>query len=994
MSDDVWTALVKGSVSFAHSRAARLTATTFKDAGSLVGSLFDGAPPGNGKTRLQQLKADIAALKDEAKPIIEAVNPKAKAAADAVSKMAAELATSPFTMEAAGRAATELAYALIALDEAILVIADKVSKSEPEPGRASMKNDIANIAEPWKAPFAELGANASQSFDVMCKTLLDIDQAGQRFAQQLKWSRPDKKLSLVLQKIGNKSLHANFAFDGASVEAFFQFKDTAKLGIALKANLDVGLTGDPFLAKIMPGKTAASTTSTAITLDTKDGLTFGEGPNRRVVLPMRLKAPGIELRQFAIARPEQGEVDEGRVHFMVTVAGKLGSTFAAVAEDGGVTVRWTGGGFDVEPKVPTGIGLRIETGLVRGGGFIRHKPATGEYGGVLDLQFAKIGITAIGLIGTRPRLSVVIVIGVRFTPKIELSFGFTLSGIGGLLAIDRRLDSDALRKGIREGAVAMLLFPESPVAAAPQILDRLGAIFPPADGAFVVGPMVELGWGSQAGFVKARLGVVLALPDPRIVVLGTLQVGVPSAEIDPKLRIVDLRGEVFGEITPDDFLTVVNLAGSRMATIGVSGEMGVLIRWGGGAVFALSVGGFYPKYPAPPELADLKRVALQLAPPVSILKVRAQAYFAITGSSLQWGGGVWFLADLEVISGEAWLTVDAILQWAPRIAFLVTIECGITIRALGEEIAGVTFRGELGGMRPWRLRGHARCKIFGFKKRLDIPVVEWGERDNEVAEAVRPARLVRDALESDTAWTTKLPADADAWVRLAEDRATPLLVHPLGALEVKQLAVPLEVEIDRVGSSPVTSRRTNLTAVRVGSQNAQVLSHANDRFAPSHYFERTKDQVFSNADFAEHPCGMRLAASREAESGNPSSVEVAWNTVYPHRGFASDKSGWSMREFVSTELLLRNGAVARAARERHNPYLPTSRSTVAVGPVPPIDGLSIREPGVVQLANKLDLRLHEAGTPMPYVQAQRHIDAVHRERPSVRLAAVAQGVLA
>jgi len=44
-------------------------------------------------------------------------------------------------------------------------------------------------------------------------------------------------------------------------------------------------------------------------------------------------------------------------------------------------------------------------------------------------------------------------------------------------------DVDALRAGIREGAVAMLLFPEDPVASAPKILDRLALVFPPQPGA-------------------------------------------------------------------------------------------------------------------------------------------------------------------------------------------------------------------------------------------------------------------------------------------------------------------------------------------------------------------------------------------------------------------------------------------------------------------------------------------------------------------------------
>src|SRR5688500_9246343 len=42
MADDVWTALVKGSLAFAHSRAGDLVGDSFKDTGALVTSLGDG----------------------------------------------------------------------------------------------------------------------------------------------------------------------------------------------------------------------------------------------------------------------------------------------------------------------------------------------------------------------------------------------------------------------------------------------------------------------------------------------------------------------------------------------------------------------------------------------------------------------------------------------------------------------------------------------------------------------------------------------------------------------------------------------------------------------------------------------------------------------------------------------------------------------------------------------------------------------------------------
>jgi hypothetical protein len=52
----------------------------------------------------------------------------------------------------------------------------------------------------------------------------------------------------------------------------------------------------------------------------------------------------------------------------------------------------------------------------------------------------------------------------------------------------------------------------------------------------VIGPVAQIGWGSQAGFVKAKVGVVLCLPDPKIVLLGALEIAVPSTEVPDKVR--------------------------------------------------------------------------------------------------------------------------------------------------------------------------------------------------------------------------------------------------------------------------------------------------------------------------------------------------------------------------------------------------------------------------------------------------------------------------
>lgn len=934
MADDVWAGLVHGCLGFANSRAGDLVGTSFNDTGSLVSSLFDSSPPGTTKARFEQLKSDIKNLAASAKPVIEAIKPEIAKAKTAVTNMAAELATSPFTFEAAGRAATELGFVLAAWDAALDKIADKLAEQEPagpnhDANVASQKAAIKGIDEPWKRPFRGLAAALTTDFDAFCKAVLGTDNASAGIADRLEWSRPDKKISLKLGAAGARSL-GPLSLDGASVEAFFTYLTVATFGVTLKSKLKVGLRNDKLLEKIIPGEAgSADSEPTAITLDSQHGLTFGEGKSHKLVLPARFSFPGIELRELAIALPEGAQKDGGRIDVMTTIAGKIGDVLGVVAEGGGVSITWTGGNgaLSAKPKPPFAAGLRVNAGPIKGGGFLRFTEAKHEYGGVLDLQFTKIGITAIGLIATDP-FSFVIVIGVHFLPKIELSFGFTLNGLGGILAVERTLDLDALSKGLKEGAISQLLFPENPVDAAPQILDRLGAVFPPFAGGFVVGPIAELGWGSQAGFVKARLGIVLALPDPKIVLLGTLQVGVPSADVDPKLRVVDIHAELLGEFTADFFFIKVSIAPSKLAGLTISGDIGILVRWSGGSAFAMSIGGFFPKYVPPAQLADMRRIAVEMSPPVPWMTVHAEAYFAVTANTIQFGGKVVVSADLGVVSAKAWIGLDALFQWSPRIYFVFIVDVGIEVKAFGATIAGVSFHGELSGTHPWHLEGTATVDILFWTVHADIGPIEWGERDTSTAPPISPVHVVAEALSLDAAWTPVLPAGADMLARFGP-ADVPLLVHPLGALELKQLLVPLETTIDRIGSSPVISPRVNLTNPHVGGLAAAAVSHSMDAFPPGHFMTLTADQQAARPDFESFPSGMCVAASRAALHGVPVSTTYAWDTVYPHQSFDRHLLVWDLAAL--SRVAMRAGQVGAAVRARDNAYMPAVRPPVAPG---------------------------------------------------------------
>lgn len=933
MAQDVWTGLVKGVLAFGQTRAAGLVGDSFKDTGSFVGTLAeDRGLTQEVKDKFKKLKEDIEALVDAAKPVVDAVKPKIEAAKTAVTNMATELETSPFTIEAAARAATELAFVLIAVDEALLVIADKISRDQNGNVDAQIKQAIEGITEPWKRPFRNMGADVTKAFDDLAKQLLDIDDAAKSLADDLKFDRAAKSLTLQLVKVGKKSLGA-MSLEGTRLDAFLSYKTKAIVGLRFTTKLEAGLRSDKLVEKVIPDGANPTAESAMITLDSDKGLTFGEGKNRKLTLPVRFSFPGLELREFAIGLPsEETPENDGKIEVTATVAGKIGDVIGFVVEGTGVVIRWkdaAGDRLDISPRLPTGAGMRVTAGPVSGGGFIRREGK--EYSGILDLKFGEIQITAIGMLVTDP-FSFVVIIAVRFAPAIELGLGFTLNGLGGILAIERRCSTDELRKGIRDGTAMTLLFPENPIDAAKTILDKVRAVFPPQPGGFVVGPIAELGWGSQAGFVVAKLGIVISLPDPKLILLGAVQIGVPSAKIKEELRIVDLRAEIYGEFTPEYLLFLIGLSNSKLARIPISGDIGLYIRWAGGADFALSVGGFFPGFTPPSELAGLRRIGIDLSP-AKWLTIRAEGYFAITANSIQFGGGVFFKAEVGPAVGKAWLTLDALFRWAPRFYFEVRLTAGLSITVFGVDFFKVEFTGLLKGTTPWTIQGTATIDVWWLPTvHFDIGPFSWGSADPADQPTISPVETVAAALSEADAWTPRLPSGAETLVRLIPDDVTPLLVHPLGALEVKQLKVPLETRIDRIGSAKVDSNRVNLSAPLIQGVAAQAVSHATDRFAPGHFIKLSDEEQVARPGFEELPAGMKVAATGTPVFGGPLSVAYEWETCFPHQ---QELPRYRIAvEFAGriSQVALRASGVATAARLRGNPYLDDPRPVAVSDP--------------------------------------------------------------
>jgi hypothetical protein len=746
---------------------------------------------------------------------------------------------------------------------------------------------------------------------------------------------------------------ALFGFDRATLGARLR-ADGASPVFALSLQLtgaEVGIGGGP-VSDLLGGKGGSARADFGLGVDSTRGLTLSAGASSRIVVSAHTVSGPFELREITV------ELPEGRPNTFVigtTVLLNLGPIQATV-EGAGVTLDIDANGVSsgasplaIGLNAPNGIGISLDTGIVRGGGFLEER--SGGYGGALQLRVGPVEVDAFGLLTLKPDFALVVVMSARFTPALDLTFGFTLNAVGGLVGIEHRLDGDALTAQVSSGALEHILFPPDPVAAAPTILDTLDQVFPASQGSFVIGPMIEIGWGRPVSFITVQIGIILSLPDPKLAIIGRGRIALPA----PELPIVDLRATVVGEIDSERFYMRASLVGSRIATFPVNGDVGVVMRWSGGAEFALSAGGFHPQYSPPRELCDMQRLGMDLSPP-AILRMRGESYFALTSNSIQLGSRIEMSADLDVASIDGVFAFDAIVVYSPHFRFLIDLGIAITVRALGETIGGVQVQLHLEGPAAWRAEGHATVEIFGFDVSVDVGPFTWGDANNPPPAPAEPRQLVFDALNQNPgAWQAFAPPDADRVVSLAaaEPSDTEVTVHPLGLFEVRQRAVPLETVLARVGPSPVPpgQQRVYIGPPRVGAVLAGAISEVTDLFAPGEFLDLTDDQKLSRPGFEPMPAGARVRPPGETVNvGAARHAELRYETFVCDDDSMRGKRSIGLRDTffaASAAKALKAGAAGASALRARDRYVTApdpitfadagavavvSKSTVAVVP--------------------------------------------------------------
>jgi len=712
-----------------------------------------------------------------------------------------------------------------------------------------------------------------------------------RFAITLRKIDPDGAKMVLFGRDGGSRLDLGSIELAAAVE---QDNSGGTVDVTLALNdlsLVLGTGGaDTFARQVLPDSDIESDFDLTIGWSSDIGFHFQGGARFDITIPVfRTIGPiTVEVLHLTAGVDQDGFLDldvtaDLTAELLIFAVGvdRFGLRSNLDVSESGGSLGPLGIGFGLAP--PSRIDFQITTETITGGGFVEYFEDTGRYLGGLTLDVVSVGIDAFVIVDTRlpgdPSGWAFYASLTATFPGIPIGFGFTLEGIGGLLALNRSLDAEALASGLRSGAVDALLFPDDPVNNSLELAAQIDEYFPLTDGNTVVGPVIQIGWGSPKS-ITAQLGIVISFPDGLIAVMGSVAATLPTPD-EPLLTLnMDALGVV--DIAAGTFSLTASLYDSRLLeTIDLGGDMAMFLSVGRQPYFLLSVGGFHPGFEppsvVPAHMHDLRRMFASIDVADNVF-VGVESYFAVTSNSLQFGSAVNMEAIVKVglatYSARGWFSFDVLLQFSP-FRIMASMAAGVGVYSGDRELMGVSLTFMLEGPDPWAAVGTASFKFFGLKVNFAFDVgMGAGSEPRPIA---RPLDDAIAALQSVSAWRESAPVAGLAAGLIYEGSAggadddgagDVVWIRPDHNLEARQSVAPLERTLELVGQAVPAAGQDLLTVTDYGIGATSFVdgdrTYANDWFAPAQFEDLGTSERLSRSSFEEMKAGVTFGSDEIA----------------------------------------------------------------------------------------------------------------------------------
>jgi hypothetical protein len=735
---------------------------------------------------------------------------------------------------------------------------------------------------------------------------------------------------------------------------------------------------DGFLADVLSGVNVQAGFDFAATWRADTGLHITGGAQLEIDLPLHLDLGPVTLPILYLI----GGVANDAITLEVSVAlgvtlGPIEASVDRVGMLGTVTFPQQGGNLgpanlQLGFKPPNGVGIAVDAGLVTGGGYLSYNTSKGQYAGILQLSLVDtIGITVIGVIDTvmpdgSTGFSFILII--TFTlPPIQLGFGFTLNGVGGLGGVNRTMNTDALQAGFRAHTLGAIMFPPDPIDNAPQIISDIRNFFPIAEGRYLFGPLLELGWGTPTR-ITLTLGVLLEVPDPiRIAILGLIDAGLPTEDDALLVLHVEVLGIIdFGAKTLSIDGTLFD---SSVLIYALAGDMALRVSWGSNPNFLFSLGGFNPNFNTDGlDVPKLARLAVSLGKGNNP-RISADSYFALTSNSVQFGANVQVYASAGGFSLQGYLGYDVLIIISP-FSFEFDFSASFDVAYDGDTLLGLNVNGTFQGPTPWHFHGEASISLLFFSVSASVDLT-WGSS----TQATIPAQPVLPALfgafKNPQSWSAALPPSTTVAVSLATEKPTDqtLCVHPMGTLQVKETVVPLDLPITRYGDAmPSDGTEFSIERVQINTQTESIQT-IQDYFAPGQFLNLSDADKLSKPSFEEMDAGVTIGSSAILNGqDSPRTVVYQEFYIYDPANFSIFSRPYLMPANIHLALSAQGAGFASQVKN-------TGLQKYSAGPTTP--AIVVNEPQYV-VTSVLDLGIRAdilAGTGGTYFEAQAALDS-------------------
>ncbi len=712
-----------------------------------------------------------------------------------------------------------------------------------------------------------------------------------------------------------------------------------------------------FLESVLPAE-ITSEFEVTVGWSSQKGLYFEGGATLEVPLTIHEQLGPLTIEEIFISLAADTETGEITVQAAASASVELGPLVGTVTrigletdlsfpenKDGNMGVLDLELGF----KPPEGVGLDIEAGPVTGGGYLAFDPENERYAGTGQLTVPSgLSISVVGLITTElpdgsDGFSMMLIVAGEFD-AVQLGFGFTLNGVGGLLGINRKFRKQPLQDVVRQGNLDSVLFPEDVVENAQRIISDVREIFPPTRGSHVFGPMLKIGWGTPT-IIAASVGVVLEIPSFRIAILGNIEMALPNLEVErpegmpeevpfPPIQVnLDVVGII--DIPGKSLSLDASLYDSRIMQWTMSGDMALRSSWGEQSRFLLSIGGFNPRYTPPDGFPKLDRVAVSLDVPGGQPVIDFTGYLAVTSNTFQVGAQV--NAELEVgpLYVYGGLGFDALFRFNPfSFVFDFFAQFGVEFKWF-ELSVGVD--GTISGPSPFHIRGTVNVSVgpFDVSAKIDLTLGTDAKTKQLPAAEVLPELVA--ALNEPKNWDAQLPGDGNGVATLrsaksaevreqakqsaagkADEAPSPVIAHPLGTLTVRQTVVPFNYAIEKFGEArPTTYDEFRIAGVTVGGVADHDREAVADEFAPAAFRKMDDAEKLDTPDFVDLEAGttagdVGLVVGGEATPADATGAaftyeETVYDEKHDNRGtplvdIKADEVGVGHTSFTAHEL--------------------------------------------------------------------------------------------